>query len=94
MTTMSPQLTSLAYAPEARTGNRLAIMSVAAGILQFFLLFVPCWLVTIPLALNAVHQTEDHRDGGSRHLAIAGLSLAVTHFAVYVGMVIWLIAGN
>lgn len=94
MTTMSPQLTALAYAPEARTSNRLAIMSVVAGVLQFFFLFVPCWLVTVPLALNAIHQTENDRDRGSRNLALAGLSLAVTHFAVYVGLVVWLIVDH
>lgn len=87
-------MTSLAYATEPREGSRLAIMSVVAGVLQFFLLFVPCWLVTIPLGLNAVHHTEHERESRSRNLAIAGLSLAVTHFAVYVGLVVWLMVGN
>lgn len=99
MTTIAPTLVapalSSALAPAIKRSkvNSLAAMSVVFGILQFVVLFIPCWLVTIPFGAHALHQT-DTDDTTSRGVAIAGLALAVTHFAIYAFVFVWLLTTN
>ena len=85
---------SLAEAPQRPTSSGLAIVSLVCGVAQFFLIFVPCGLVTIPLAVSALTQNDGKEKGKGRRLAIAGLVLSLTHFAIYVALVIWLIAAS
>lgn len=91
MTTISPQMTSSAFALQWRKTNGLAILSLTLGILQFLLPFVPTALVTIPVSVNALRQTSG-QDG--RGLAVAGLALSIAHFALYIALFIWLIVAR
>ncbi|QLL09662.1 DUF4190 domain-containing protein [Mycobacterium vicinigordonae] len=91
MTTIAPQRTAPAYSfgrPKPAKINGLAVVSLICGILQYFVLFLPCWLVTIPVGINALQQT---RDDTGRRIAIAGLTLSLTHFAIYAFVFVWLL---
>lgn len=90
MTTIAPHLVPSARAVERPKTNALAVLSLVFGVLQYFFLFVPCFLVTIPFGVNALHQT-DRRDVVGRRFAIAGLTFSATHFAVYAFVFIWLL---
>ncbi len=90
MTTISPALAFPVFAPQRRHVNRRAIFSLTVGILQYLLPFVPAALVTIPLAVNALHHTE-HGDRDGRSLAIAALALSVAHLLLYVVLFVWLL---
>jgi hypothetical protein len=93
MTTISPALAFPLFAPQRRKTNGLAIMSLTLGILQYLLPFLPTALVTVPFAVNALHQTEQSSQEG-RPLAIAGLVLSIAHFVIYVALFIWLLVGH
>lgn len=94
MTTISPQLASqITFAPQWRKVNGLAILSLTLGVLQFLLPFVPTALVTIPVGVNALRQTETAGQEG-RNLAIAGLALSVVHSILYVALFVWLIIAH
>ncbi|WP_236975470.1 DUF4190 domain-containing protein [Mycobacterium kiyosense] len=88
MTMIAPQLAAPGYSIERPKINGLAVVSLVCGILQYFVLFIPCWLVTVPVAINAVHQT---RNDAGRRVAIAGLTLSLTHFALYAFVFVWLL---
>jgi hypothetical protein len=93
MTTISSALAFPTFAPQRRKTNGLAILSLTLGILQYLLPFVPTALVTVPFAVNALHQTElGNQDG--RPLAIAGLVLSVAHFVIYVALFVWLLVAR
>ena len=93
MTTISPQMSSAAFAPQWRNLNGLAILSLTLGVLQFLLPFVPTALVTVPVGVNALRQTQTAGQEG-RNLAIAGLTLSVAHSLLYVVLFIWLIVAH
>lgn len=99
MTTTAPQLAAPAPAinavkrPTIAKIDSLAALSVVFGIVQYVVLFIPCWLVTIPFGAHALHQTPKG-DATSRGVAIAGLVLSVTHFAIYTFVFIWLLTTN
>jgi Domain of unknown function (DUF4190) len=93
MTTISPALAFPLFAPQRRKTNGLAIMSLTLGILQYLLPSLPTALVTVPFAVNALHQTEQSNQEG-RPLAIAGLVLSIAHFAIYVALFMWLLVGH
>ncbi|MHA7651278.1 DUF4190 domain-containing protein [Mycobacterium sp. ML4] len=95
MTTFAPELVALSPAPAVKRStvtkiSGLAVMSLALGALQYVVLFIPCWLVTIPFGIHALRQT-DKDTATSRGVAIAGLALSVIHFAVYTFVFIWLL---
>lgn len=96
MTTIAPQLAAPTSAVE-RTAitkiNGLAVTSVVLGVLQYVVAFIPCWLVTIPFGIHALHQT-DKRNVPARATAIVGLSLSMIHFAIYMFVFIWLLTTN
>lgn len=93
MTTIAPQLAAPASAINAiersKTSN-LAILSLVFGVLQYFVLFVPCWLVTIPFGVNALCQA-DKGDIVGRRFAIAGITLSAAQFATYTFVFVWLL---
>lgn len=96
MTTIAPQL--VAAAPVVKRTSipkisGLAVTSAILGVLQYVVAFIPCWLVTIPFGVHALHQT-DKRDAAGRVAAIAGLALSVLHFAIYTFVFIWLLTTN
>lgn len=96
MTTIAPQFVAPAPAVERNAIPKisgLAVMSVVLGVLQYLVAFIPCWLVTIPFGIHALHQT-DKRDVAGRAAAIVGLSLSVIHFAIYTFVFIWLLTTN
>ncbi|RUP06560.1 MAG: DUF4190 domain-containing protein [Mycobacterium sp.] len=101
MTTIAPQLVAPAPAVKVPTVKRaavtrisgLAVMSLVLGVLQYVFLFIPCWLVTIPFGVHALHQA-DKANAPSRAVAIAGLALSVIHFAVYTFVFIWLLTSS
>jgi hypothetical protein len=94
MTTIAPHLAAsgpaLKSASKTTRINGLAAMSVVFGVLQYVVLFIPCWLVTIPFGVHALQQTAKG-DTTSKGAAIAGLALSVTHFAIYAFVFIWLL---
>ncbi|OBK27155.1 hypothetical protein A5634_23475 [Mycobacterium asiaticum] len=91
MTTISPALAFPVFAPQRRKISGLATLSLTFGILQFLLPFIPTSLATIPLGINALHQSDaDSRE--SRAVALAGLTFSVAHFVVYVALFVWLLA--
>lgn len=93
MTTIAPQPATATF--ETRSSKRcktsnLAILSLAFGVLQYFFLFIPCWLVTIPFGVNALYET-DVSDRTGRRFAIAGITLSAAQFAVYAFVFVWLL---
>lgn len=96
MTTIAPQLVAAATAVERTSPTKisgLAVTSVVLGVLAYFVLFIPCWLVTVPFGIHALHQTDKANVPG-RVAAIAGLTLALIHFAIYTFVFIWLLTTN
>lgn len=93
MTTIAPALLAPAPAvnrPTIAKINALAVTSLVVGILQFVVLFIPCWLVTIPFGVHALRETNQS-DTVGRGAAIAGLALSATHFAIYTFVFVWLL---
>lgn len=93
MTTIAPQLAAPTLTVKRATGPKisgLAVMSAVLGVLQYVVVFIPCWLVTIPFGIHALHQTDKANVPG-RVTAIAGLALSVIHFAIYTFVFIWLL---
>lgn len=90
MTTITPQLAAPVPAVTTPKINGLAVLSLVFGVLQYLFVFVPCFLVTIPFGVNALQQTAK-TDVTGRRVAIAGLTVSSTHFAVYAFVFIWLL---
>jgi hypothetical protein len=76
-----------------REKNALAVISLVFGIMSYYFLVIPFGVVIIPVALLALRQIKERREGG-RGYAIAALMLSGVHTVVYFAIFVGLVTAN